>query len=151
MTKSKSQILRALGAGALAGMRSMSAPAWANHYRKHSKKAQRITQAIAVFELVADKLPSMGSRLRPPSLALRAGSGMIAAMALATSEDSENHPAWLAAAGGVGALSASFALYHLRKALTEKLQVKDFYVGLAEDVLTFKVGKEVFGGKSAVS
>src|SRR4051812_4406680 len=79
--------LRAAGLGAVAGLRAFSAPALLSRQLSRSDRKEGVTSllgsptvatvlgALAVGEIVADKMPWMPNRTDPPGLIARAGSG----------------------------------------------------------------------------
>jgi uncharacterized membrane protein len=142
--ESSSPISYAL-AGALAGGRTTAGPSFVCRrlgkrddvpqnrlLRAFKSKPMRIAlKASSAAELVADKLPMIGSRTRPLPLALRTVSGAVSGAALA-SADRRN--AMLGAAlGAVGALAGTFATSYLRGLLLGRLRVPAILAGLAED------------------
>jgi uncharacterized membrane protein len=149
----RSDVLAALGLGAMAGMRSMSAPAFLSHRLSReegeeaegpleellSSKASAGTLAVmAVGELVADKLPGIPSRLSPPALALRLVSG---AFAGATIARRHKRPVLVPALMGAAAsLVSSYVLYSVRRLVTQKLRVPNVIAGFLEDALVAQLG-----------
>lgn len=148
----KRNLLVAAGIGAVAGLRSMTAPAvvswavqqkWLRTPGRRLKFLQRkrtiaIVSALAIGELVADKLPNMPKRTVPASLAARAVSGgLCGAVACAAGRGAVIQGA---AVGALAAVGSSFAGYALRKRLDEKLAVSDKVVAVGEDVLASGTG-----------
>jgi uncharacterized membrane protein len=138
--------LRAAGLGAIAGLRSMAAPAALSRAAAAgrigslrdtrfavlgSSKVSALLTLFEVGELVGDKLPMTPSRTSPPPLLGRAASGAIAGAALFVSGDRR------AATGGIlGAASAVAAAYageRLRALASEKAGLPDPVAALAED------------------
>src|SRR5947209_19891065 len=86
----------AAGIGAVSGLRSMSGPAIVAEAASRnivrlkktplawlaSDRAARISAVLAVGEMVADKLPIIPDRIKPPSLAWRAAAGAFSAYAI---------------------------------------------------------------------
>lgn len=133
--------------GAVAGMRSMSAPAMVSQVAKagriamghpeldflHSPKTAYAMTAMAVGEVIADKLPFMPNRTGAPSLLGRALTGGLSGAAISSAK---KRSPWLGAiAGAAGAISASYAFYHLRRAAKEKLHVPDALTAILEDAI----------------
>ncbi|MBV8552271.1 MAG: DUF4126 family protein [Acidobacteriaceae bacterium] len=133
--------------GAVAGMRSFSAPAMVSQAAKagriavsHSKlgflqspKAALAMSALAVGEAIADKLPFMPNRTQAPGLLARAVTGGISGAAISSAR--KKSP-WIGAvAGAVGAIAAAYAFYHLRRAAKEKLHIPDTVTALLEDAI----------------
>ena len=148
----RSDVLAAAGLGAMAGMRSMSAPAFLSHRLSRedddaegpvdevlsSKASAGTLAAMAVGELVADKLPFMPSRLSPPVLALRLVSGAFAGATLARRH--KRSVVGPALVGAAAALVSSFALYSVRRFATQRLRIPNILVGFLEDALVANVG-----------
>jgi len=98
-----------------------------------SKRTAAIISALAVGELVADKLPNMPNRTEPGSLAARAVSGGLCGAVFCASRRDTILPG--AAVGALAAVGSSFAGYALRKRLDEKFAVSDKAIALCEDAL----------------
>jgi len=147
-------VWRTLGLGAIAGMRSMAAPAALSRAVERGDidglentpfavlGSSEIATALRMFEIgefIVDKLPVMvPSRTSPPPLLGRAASGAIVGAALFASDGRRS------AAGGVlgaaSALASAYATERLRLQIAERLGVPDSIVALLED------GIAVFGG-----
>ena len=133
--------------GALAGVRSMSAPgvvsqlseaglipeddspmAWLNH-----PAVDKALKLLAAGELVADKLPFVPARTHPGPLAARALTGGVSGAAISTAT---KRPWWVGAIiGAAAAVGATFGAHKLRKWITEEHHVPDTVVGLVEDAV----------------
>lgn len=149
MRKSSLPLLAA-GIGAVAGLRSMTAPAivsWAATQKMISlgdspigelviSKASRKMTELALAELVADKLPFTPDRISPGPLSTRMVSG--AACGAAVSYAVRRPPQEGAIFGALGALVGAFAGYYIRKKLTRRMPA--FTVALAEDALAIGAG-----------
>jgi uncharacterized membrane protein len=138
----------AIGIGAVAGLRALTAPAllaWAAKYRLirlgsspfatiiSATASKRITD-FAVSELIADKLPFTPSRLNAAPLASRIVSGAICG---ATIYGVVKRPLTEGAVlGGLGAIAGAFAGYHMRKKLSRGMP--DLGVAVLEDA--FAIG-----------
>src|SRR6202011_2241099 len=138
----------AVGIGAVAGLRTLAAPAvlaWAAKRRwirlgssplatiVSAKASKRITD-FAVSELIADKLPFTPSRLKAGPLASRIVSGAICG---ATIYGVVKRPLTEGAVlGGVGAITGAFAGYRMRKRLSRNMP--DLGVAVLEDA--FAIG-----------
>ena len=138
----------AIGIGAVAGLRALTAPAvlaWAAERRLirlgssplatiiSATAAKRITD-FAVSELIADKLPFTPSRLNAAPLASRIVSGAICG---ATIYGVVKRPlAEGAVLGGLGAIAGAFSGYHMRKRLSRDRP--DLGVAVLEDA--FAIG-----------
>jgi uncharacterized membrane protein len=121
--------LSSLGIGAVAGLRSMTAPA-ATLLSAGNSWAP-LAMALAAGELVADKLPQTPSRLLPAALLFRILSGAYCGGEIAT----RRHASRLtgSALGAAGAVAAAYGGYGLRKYLTETLRLPAFPVAACED------------------
>ena len=135
----------AVGIGAVAGLRTLTAPAvlaWAAKRRWirignspfatiiSAQASTRLTD-LAVTELIADKLPFTPSRLKAGPLASRVVSGAVCG---ATIYGVVERPLVEGAVlGGVGAIAGALAGYHMRKRLRHDMP--DLGVAVLEDVL----------------
>jgi uncharacterized membrane protein len=140
----------AVGIGAVAGLRTFTAPAvlaWAAKRRWirqgnspfatiiSAKASKRITD-FAVTELIADKLPFTPSRLKPGPFAARIVSGAVCG---ATIYGVVKRPLTEGALlGGLGAIAGAFAGYHMRRKLSRNLP--ELGVALLEDALAIGGG-----------
>jgi len=142
-------VWRTLGLGAIAGMRSMAAPAALSRAVERGDidglentpfavlGSSEIAMALRMFEIgefIVDKLPVMvPSRTSPPPLLGRAASGAIVGAALFASDGRRS------AAGGVlgaaSALASAYATERLRLQIAERLGVPDLIVALSEDAI----------------
>jgi len=145
--------LTAIGLGVVAGMRSMSAPAFVsahladNEARESSDRVLRFMSSPrtalafkvgAAGEMVADKLPVIPDRISPGPLAGRMVSGALCGWSVC---ESEAKPAGIgAAAAGLAAVGSAFASYYLRRRLTESGRFPDVLVALAEDAIVLTAG-----------
>ena len=135
----------AVGIGAVAGLRTLTAPAvlaWAAQRRWirmgnspfatiiSAKVSKRITD-FAVSELIADKLPFTPSRLKPGPFAARIVSGAVCG---ATIYGVVKRPLKEGAVlGGIGAIAGAVAGYRMRRKLSG--DIPDLGVALLEDAL----------------
>jgi uncharacterized membrane protein len=138
--------------GAIAGLRALTAPAvvcwaahlsWLNLQNSHlawmgSTAAVAIFSILALAEIINDKLPATGSRLAPPSLAIRSITGAVAGSALAIAAGQSLPLGILVAA--VGALAGSFVGYQVRHQIVAGLKIPDFPIALAEDAVAIGCG-----------
>ena len=133
--------------GFMAGLRSLMPPAavaWGAHLGwlklQGSLAIVGAVPAVAIFtlaaisELVVDKLPRVPNRTSVPGLVARVltGGGMGACIAAAGGQSLFLGMA-LGAAGGI---AGAYAGFHARKRLVGALRVPDWYIALAEDMLT---------------
>ena len=89
---------------------------------------------LAIGELVADKLPKTGDRTSPGPLAARLiVAGLIGAIIAAGLNGSGIEGVFLAVAC---ALAGAFCGFLLRRELVRQYSFKDWYVAVAEDILT---------------
>ena len=135
----------AAGMGAVAGLRSMTAPAaiaWAAKTKAIHLGTSPLVEIIsgkvsdkaiqlALAELVADKLPFTRDRIEPGPLATRILSGAACGAVLAGVADRLLTEG--AILGGLGALVGAFGSYHLRRKLSRDMP--EFAVALVEDAL----------------
>jgi uncharacterized membrane protein len=138
--------------GVVAGSRSLTAPAvvaWAAHRNwidLHSSPLSFMgsTAAVVVFmlgavgELIADKLPSTPSRLKPPGFIARIVLGALSGAALAAS--SSQLMALGAVLGAAGGIGGAFAGYEVRTRLVRALGVPDFVIACVEDAVAIGGG-----------
>ena len=144
---------QAAALGAVAGMRSMLAPALFHRFAARNNEGRfspaphglfssphvgTLLDVMALGELVADKLPGTPSRLSPPALAARALSGALVGGALFA--ERRKPSAAGAIVGGLAAVAASYAFYHLRQTVDKKTGLPDSAIALAEDALASGIG-----------
>jgi uncharacterized membrane protein len=149
MDYDKGLLLKALGLGAIAGARSMAAPAALGSAVERGDvgplehtpfaalgypRISRALRLLAIGEMFVDKLPVVvPSRTSPPPLIGRMASGAFVGAALFVSRERR------ALAGGVlGAVSALMSAYaaeRLRLRIADKLGIPDPVVALVEDAV----------------
>ena len=145
-------ISRALGLGAISGLRSLSGPAFVS--RTASRGDLDLDHTVFAFlgsppifkalvlmelgELVGDKLSATPSRTFPPLLLGRAASGALAGAAVFVSEG--RRATIGTALGSTAAIAAGFAGERLRALTVEKTGLPDPVVAFAEDVAVLLVG-----------
>jgi uncharacterized membrane protein len=143
---------RALGLGAISGLRSLSGPAFVSRAASRGDLdldgtifaflgSPRIAKALVLMELgelVGDKLPVTPSRTSLPPLLGRAASGALVGAAVFVSEG--NRATTGAALGSTAAIVAAFAGERLRALAVEKTGLPDPAVALAEDATVLLVG-----------
>ncbi len=139
-------------AGAVAGLRSMTAPALISRLVQSGRlpmassvstifqhmSSTKISTALAVGELIADKLPFIPSRISTGPLIGRAITGGLSGAAIANSR--RRSPLLGAMLGAAAALGAAYAAYQLRKKITTDWHIPDTLVALAEDAIAVGVG-----------
>ena len=137
----------AFAIGVIAGLRSVTAPAvvsWAAYlgwinvedtwagFLGHTATVY-IFSALALAELVADKLPKTPSRKTPGPFATRIVLGAASGAALcAAGRQSSIIGALL---GGLGAVVGTLGGYEARRRSVAALKVPDFVIALTEDVI----------------
>ena len=144
---------RTLGLGAVAGVRSMSAPALLSRAASRgdigniegtpfaflaSSRTARILTVLAIGEALADKLPFSPDRISVPGLIGRMASGALVGAALLAA--AERRAAIGAGLGLLAAAAASYPSYYLRVKTQEKLGAPNWAVGLVEDALAEGAG-----------
>ena len=145
-------LLLAFGVGAIAGLRSMTAPAvtsWAAHLGWLDLKGTFLAfmgsgWTVAVFtlagvaELIADQLPSTPARTKPGPLAARIVMGGLCGACVSVAA---GNAAWLGAVlGGVGGVVGAFAGYQARMGLVHALRVPDAAIAIPEDLVAIGIG-----------
>jgi uncharacterized membrane protein len=139
---------RALGMGAIAGLRSMAAPAALSRAARRgevdglqdtpfallgSSRASKLLTLFEVGELIGDKLPMTPSRTSPPPLIGRAASGALVGAALFASEG--RRAAVGGALGAVAAVVSAYAGERLRAQIGQRTGVPDPVVALLGDAV----------------
>ncbi len=137
----------ALAAGAVAGMRTMTAPAVVSYKMMRINKAEgqehasglsggRVSATLALAalgELVADKLPKTPNRTVPQALVMHGLSGAFAGAAVSgRGSDARIRGAVL---GGLAAIGAAYGMYYLRAWLVKRSGIPDAVVALGEDAI----------------
>jgi uncharacterized membrane protein len=140
-------IALSLAIGVVAGLRSLTAPAvvswaaqwsWINLQNSSiaflgSIRAAWIFTALALAELIADKLPFTPARTKVGGLLARIVTGGLSGAALcSTAGESIILGAVL---GAIGAIAGAFAGYELRHRLVTKRNAPDLLVALIEDAV----------------
>jgi len=139
---------RAASLGAIAGLRSLAAPALLSRHARRNKginldgtpfawlaspAAATGISLLAGGEVLGDKAPFMPARTSPPALLGRAGAGALVGAAVFAADDKPI--AIGVVVGVVAAVAATFAAYHLRKLAGEKSGLPDPIFGLVEDAI----------------
>jgi uncharacterized membrane protein len=147
-------LARAFGIGVITGLRSLTAPAavsWAAHLEEldleetplaflGSAPAPYVFTALALAELVADKLPKTPSRKSPGPFIGRVVLGALSGAALCAA--ARQSAAAGALLGGLGAVAGTLGGYEARTRLVKTLNVPDLEVALLEDAVA--IGGSVF-------
>ena len=154
----KNTLLKAVGLGIIAGMRSMSAPALVSNHLAGGgpealsgtpfeamarPKAASLLKGLALGEMIADKLPVIPSRISAAPLIARAVSGAVCGGAICAAEGERVELG--AVAGGLAAVAGAYGFYHLRRAIGEGSKVPDPLLGLAEDAMVITGGLTILG------
>ena len=142
----ESMTFRAIGLGAIIGLRSMSGPAFLSRAVVDgrvrnledtrfavlgSPKAAIALSVLQLGELVGDKLPTMSSRTNLLPLLGRATFGALVVAALFVSEDRNSFSGGLLGAGA--AVTAAYTGEKLRASIVEDTALPDQVVALLED------------------
>jgi uncharacterized membrane protein len=141
-------VWRTLGLGAIAGMRSMAAPAALSRAAEQgdigslegtlfaalgSPSVSSALRLLEIGELLVDKLPVVPSRTSPLPLLGRAASGALVGGALFASGGRQMMTGGVM--GAVSAVAAAYATERLRLQIAERFGIPDFVVALSEDAL----------------
>ncbi len=146
-------VKRASLLGAVAGVRSMTAPALLSRAASRgdvagiedtpfatlaSPKVTRALVLLAAGEAVGDKFPNAPDRISLPGLIGRVGSGALVGAALFASEGRKGGAG--AAVGVLCAVLAAYTSYYLRVGAIEGLGARNWAAGLFEDALSLGTG-----------
>lgn len=145
-TKISSNQKTAICAGAIAGMRSMSAPVWAycNSGKKDtSQKLAAILQIAAIGEMIFDKAPMAPNRIIFPSVAGRAVCGAVAG--IAANRGHRQQKVKGALIGAAAAVATTFLAYYVRKYMSKKLRIDDPIIGAVEDGIVLAASTWLLG------
>ena len=152
--------LKAAGLGAVAGARSMMAPALTSSYflthpslfleasplkAMASPKTANVLRLMALGELVGDKLPMTPNRTAFLPLGGRAASGGLCGAAIFAAEDKPAQTG--AAVGAAAAIASTFLTYILRRNLVKATKISDPIVAVTEDALMLGLGRAIFAGE----
>ena len=159
--KSRDTLALSATIGALAGLRTFTPPAVVSQAARYnlvglrrsrlrplrSSSTANILAALAVGELIADKLPFIPSRLDIGPLTARAVSGALCGSVIAGSgkmgrsirskpfkQDLPSTMASGAAVGALGAIGGAFAGFYLRRELNRHFGVPDPAIAFVEDL-----------------
>jgi uncharacterized membrane protein len=146
MSNTKHTLLLAAAAGALCGMRSMNlAAALALKLSKSANPRGTMSRALAgpvaaavlpvlaAGELAADKTSMVPARTELPSLIGRVGMAKLCAVIIAEQRgETMTIPAMVA---GTVALASTYASYHIRRIMSQKVGIPDAFTALAEDAV----------------
>lgn len=142
-----------LGIGALAGMRTSSAPAITSQIlsRHHSKRLERsplnfmqlktvtnILTILTVGEVIVDKLPTTPNRTKPSGIIFRGLSGALAGASICKA--SGNNVLAGTLTGAASAVASTYISFVLRKSVVKNTSVADPIIGAVEDALVIAAG-----------
>ena len=155
-TKTSSLLQHTIGLAALAGSRTMAAPALVSRSLKKRPSRQfsrtrfatmqspgtaRLLTVLAAGEMIGDKLPGVPARICPTALI---GRGLSGALVGATLFARQHDSPWRGAAVGVlSAMAGAYATYYLRKTLADHTLLPDPVWGGLEDLLVVKAGQRL--------
>lgn len=146
----------AVALGALAGMRTNSAPAAASRLLsrhpsdelEHTplafmqrKGTANVFSALTIGEFIGDKIPSAPNRVKPMGLVFRCLSGAVACAAVFKASGKNAYAG--AALGAAVAAGATFASFYARKKFVKKTDLYDPIVGAVEDALVAKIAEQI--------
>jgi uncharacterized membrane protein len=152
-------MLKVAGLSAIAGVRSMSGPTLLvlddraltrtriGRQISGSRNIKLVIRAMAVGELIFDKLPFAPKRINALPMIARAASGALIGANLYAAND--RSPIVGALVGGSGAVAGAKASYELRRFLTKNAHIPDIIVALGEDALVVSRGLKVLEGALA--
>ncbi len=124
-------VWKSFAIGLTCGLRSMTGPAVVRW--RASDPARLALAALAVGELIADKLPATPSRTIPPALAFRALSGAFSGRTVAAAAGGDRSAGTFA--GAIGAVAAAYAGMALRARIVRASGLPDAFVALGEDAV----------------
>ena len=125
-------LFRAIGFGALTGVRSMAGPAALAF--ESDGPVKNVVGLLAAGEMIADKTPFVGDRIDAAPLAARAVMGGIVGGVVAYEADDS------VLVGGVLGASAAIAAAHLAYRLRKRLPVSNPVGGAIEDAFVLGLG-----------
>ena len=148
---------RALGLGAISGLRSLSGPVFVSRAASRGDLnldgtpfaflgSSRLAKALLLMELgelAGDKLPLTPSRTALPLILGRAASGGVVGAAIFVSAGRRATTG--AALGSTAAIAAAFAGERLRALAVERTGLPGLVIALAEDAIVFLVGFRTLG------
>jgi uncharacterized membrane protein len=145
-----------LGIGALAGLRSMSAPAITSHILSHhhskrlegtplnlmqSETVAGALKILAASEFVADKLPTAPDRIKPAGVVFRCLSGAVAGASISKATGGKIGAG--AIFGAAAALTSTYVSFITRKMIVKGTGVMDPVIGALEDALVLGAGAKL--------
>ena len=160
MRKTTPTSFQAAGLAAIAGLRSMAAPALLSQTLTRGDleglrdtpftalgrpKVSITLQLLMIGEMLGDKAPFVPSRTSAPGLLSRVLSGSLVGAALFVAGDREAIPG--AALGAISAVAAAYVGEKLRVEATDKLWVPNPVAGLLEDGIVLFSGTRLLRKK----
>ncbi|MGN6177819.1 MAG: DUF4126 family protein [Mucilaginibacter sp.] len=145
-----------VGIGALAGLRSASAPAIASHILSHHRSGRlnntpigfmqsdttaTVLKLLAAGEMAVDKMPFTPNRIKPASMAFRCLSGALAGAGISKATGGKIGAG--AVFGATAALMSTYISFLLRKATVKATGVLDPIIGALEDALVLGAGAKL--------
>ena len=140
MSDKRHLVLLSIAIGAVAGMRSMAAPAIISR-RLAPKWLHYGLTVLAAGEMAADKTKYVPDRTDPLPLTGRIVMGSACAAVVAYS--ARGHVMGATALGGLAAAGSSFLFNRIRRAATSGRYMPDAVVALAEDALVLTAGQQI--------
>lgn len=153
-----STVKKAVGLGALAGLRTTIPPAVISHFKSRkensglsnsklsfmqSSLASVVTKLLSTAEVTADKMPGTSKRIELSQTLPRIASGaLVGALVFQAAKDNYIKGALI---GGVSALAATYISFYTRKNLKKIPYVKDPVLGFLEDMFVLKSSKSLLG------
>lgn len=152
----KAVLLTSAALGAIAGLRSMTAPALLTHELAEdgdadalgplermltSEHTSRLLALMAAGEMLADKSPYIPDRTDPVPLIFRTVIGSVTAATFAVKRRCS--PYLPAAVGAVSAVASTYAAFHVRRHVTVRFTIPNRLIGLAEDGVVMAASKAV--------
>lgn len=146
-------LIKIIGLGFIAGMRTTFAPAIASHFFSkkpnaalaksklgfiQSPAAAVVTKIMSAGEIAGDKLPNTPNRIVAPQVAARVASGAFAGAVISTANEDDIAKGIFI--GAATALAATFATYYIRKYVSESTFIKEPVTGVFEDVFAIESG-----------
>lgn len=151
-----STITKAMGLGALAGLRTTIPPAVISHFKTQhhnsglsnsklgfiqSPLTSVITKILSTAEVAADKMPGTSNRIDLSQTLPRIASGaFVGAVIFQAAKENFIKGALI---GGVSALAATYASFYARKNLKKIPYVKDSLLGFLEDMFVLRSSKSL--------
>lgn len=148
--------LKAAGLGAIAGMRTFSAPVVVSHvYSRHPSKnvdnsplhflqtipTSKVFKVLAAAELIGDKLPFTPNRTNTGGLIGRFAAGALCGAAVY--QAGHKMPVIGGLIGGTAAIATAFGCMFLRVGLGKKTRLPDAVIGAFEDAIAITAGTAI--------